>query len=299
MTGRIKLEHLYTALLGISAGIFLLAFVAIGFFIFLQGYPVFKDPGPAGFLLGLEWSPGAGKFGVFPMLVGSIAVTLGALVLGVPFSLLTAVFLAEYAPKRAVSVLNPAIELLAGIPSVIYGLFGMTTVVPIVRALEKAFLTGQSAGAPATGFSLLAAVMILSIMIAPTVINMGVDALQAVPREFKEGSLALGATRWQTIKEVVLPVARSGIFTGIILGMGRAIGETMAVIMVAGNTALVPTSLFSPVRTLTSNIAIEIGYAAQGPHTQALYGTGIVLFVLIVLLNALAVKIAAQGGQVK
>lgn len=294
-----KQEKFYTSLLGLSACIFLISFVLIGFFIFINGYPIISEGGLKAFLFGMEWSPSANKFGIFPMLVGSLAVTFGALLLGVPFSLLTAIFLAEYAPKKALSVINPAIELLAGIPSVIYGLFGMTTVVPIIRSLEKMLMADGAAGAPATGFSLLAAMIILSIMIAPTIINIAVDALQAVPRELKEGSLALGATMWQTVRQVLLPVARSGIFAGIILGMGRAIGETMAVIMVAGNTVLLPTSLFSPVRTLTSNIAIEIGYAAQGAHTQALFGTGIVLFVLIVLLNIVAIKAVGKGGQVR
>lgn len=294
-----KKEKFYATLLGLSACVFLITFVLIGLFIFINGYPIISEGGWKAFLLGQEWSPSANKFGIFPMLVGSLAVTFGALLLGVPFSLLTAIFLAEYAPRKALAVINPAIELLAGIPSVIYGLFGMTTVVPIIRSLEKMLMGDGTAGAPATGFSLLAAVIILSIMIAPTIINISVDALRAVPRELKEGSLALGATMWQTVGQVLLPVARSGIFAGIILGMGRAIGETMAVIMVAGNTALLPTSLFSPVRTLTSNIAIEIGYAAQGAHTQALFGTGIVLFVLIVLLNMIAIKAAGKGGQVR
>jgi phosphate transport system permease protein len=290
-----KQEKFYVLLLGVSAGVSVLALILIGLFVFLEGYPIFGEVGLTGFLFGSEWRPSADRFGIFPMLAGSLAVTTGALLLGVPFSLLTAIFLVEYAPKPVAALINPAIELLAGIPSVIYGLFGMTTVVPLVRKLETA-LTVNEKGAPVSGFSLLAAVVILSIMIAPTIINITKDALQAVPRELKEGSLALGATRWQTIRQVILPVARSGILAGVILGMGRAIGETMAVIMVAGNTPLLPTSIFSPVRTLTSNIAIEIAYAAQGSHTQALFATGVVLFVLIVLLNSFTMKIA-KGGK--
>lgn len=287
---QMKQERFYVLLLGISAGVSVLALILIGLFVFLEGYPIIGKVGLKSFLFGAEWFPSAGRFGIFPMLAGSVSVTAGALLLAVPFSLLTAIFLVEYAPKQIAAIINPAIELLAGIPSVIYGLFGMTTVVPLVRKLETV-LAANEHGAPVSGFSLLAATVILSIMIAPTIINMTKDALQAVPRELKEGSLALGATNWQTVGQVVLPVARSGVLAGVILGMGRAIGETMAVIMVAGNTPLIPTSLFSPVRTLTSNIAIEISYAAQGSHTQALFATGIVLFVLIILLNTVALRV--------
>lgn len=294
---REKKEKFYESLLSLSAGVSLLALLLISVFVFIEGYPIIGHTKGIGFLFGLNWSPSNGEFGVFPMLVGSILVTMGALILGVPFSLLTAIFLAEYAPRRVLAIINPAIELLAGIPSVIYGLFGMTVIVPAIRSLELAINAQRGITQPASGFSLLAATIILSIMISPTIINIAKDSLQAVPHELKEGSLALGATQWQTIERVLFPMAKSGILAGVILGMGRAIGETMAVIMVAGNTPLIPTSIFSSIRTLTSNIAIEISYAAQGPHTQALFGSGIVLFFLIVILNAIALKVAAKGGQ--
>ncbi|HHP51574.1 MAG TPA: phosphate ABC transporter permease subunit PstC [Moorella mulderi] len=294
MLGRRIRERFYESLLFISALISVVAVFMIALFVFLEGYPIIQKEGLGNFLLGREWRPVAGIFGIFPMIVGSLVVTLGALVLGVPVSLATAVFLAEFAPKRADMILRPGIELLAGIPSVIYGLFGMTTVVPAIRFIETHYLAHKLPPQMQSGYSVLAAAIILAIMISPTIIAISEDALRAVPRHLKEASLALGATHWQTVVKVLIPTARSGILASIILGMGRAIGETMAVIMVVGNNVLIPTSIFSPCRTLTSNIAIEAAYAAEGPHMQALFATGIVLFVIIIILNLIALRVAGR-----
>ena len=212
----------------------------------------------------------------------SVLVTLGAMVIGVPLGLSCAIVLAEFSPKRLKMVLKPTLELLAGIPSVVYGFLGVIWLVPLIR---------NYLGGP--GLSLLAASIILGIMILPTVISISIDALTAVPDLYRDGSLALGATRWQTVSRVVLPAAASGIITAVILGMGRAIGETMAVIMVAGNALQIPTSILDPVRTLTSNIALELGYAA-GRHREALFATGIVLFIIIMILNLSATLITRR-----
>ncbi len=209
-------------------------------------------------------------------------VTGGALSLGVPLGLSCAVFLVEFSPIRIRRVLKPAIELLAGIPSVVYGFLGVLFLVPLIR---------DHLGGP--GLSLLAGAIILGIMILPTVISISIDALEAVPRTYREGSLALGATTWQTVHMVVIPAARSGIVAAIILGMGRAIGETMAVIMVAGNAVSLPSSILDPVRTLTSNIAMEMGYAS-GDHQQALFATGVILFVMIMILNLAAARFSRR-----
>ena len=250
--------------------------VLITVFILREGAPVIGRIGVGALLFGGEWRPLAGQFGLWPMIVGSTAVTLGALALGVPLSLACAVVLAEVAPPRLRAVLKPMIEIFGGIPSVVYGFVGVVLLVPWIR---------DHLGGP--GSSVLAAAVILGLMTLPTIIGISVDALQAVPRAYREGSRALGATQWQTIRMVVLPAARSGLVAAVILGMGRAIGETMAVIMVAGNSVRVPHSLLDPVRTLTANIALEMGYAA-GDHARALFATAIVLFVIIMGLNGLA-----------
>jgi phosphate ABC transporter permease protein PstC len=250
--------------------------VVITVFIVGQGTPIMFRYGLGKFLAGTEWYPSEKLFGLWPMIVGSIYVTLGAMVIGIPFGLACAIVLTEFSSKRLRRIIKPVVELLAGIPSVVYGFIGVVILVPFIR---------RTLGGP--GLSVLAAAIILGIMILPTIISISVDSLQAVPPSYREGSIALGATRWQTVKMVLLPAARSGIVASVILGMGRAIGETMAVIMVAGNAAAVPTSLLSPVRTLTSNIALELGYAA-GEHRQALFATGVVLFVIIMILNSIA-----------
>jgi len=267
-----------------------LAFSSIGIlalitlFIFREGGPLMVRAGLGNFFA-TEWRPGDGQFGIALMIVGSAVVTFGALLLGVPFGLACAIVLAEMAPTRARTLLKPVIEILAGIPSVVYGFMGIVVLLPWIRT---------HLGGP--GASALAGSIILGIMVLPTIIGISIDALQAVPNSYREGSLAMGAARWQTIRRVVLPAARSGLVAAIILGMGRAVGETMAVIMVAGNSVQMPHSPLDPVRTLTANIALEMGYAA-GDHQAALFATGIVLFAIIMALNTVANM--ARGRQVK
>lgn len=251
-------------------------------FIFKEGAPAFAKVGVWQFITGAVWAPGKGEFGILPMIAGSLEVTLGALAVGVPLGLGCSVFLSEFASRKTASVLKPAIELLAGIPSVVFGFIGLTVLVPFIRT----YLGGP-------GFSVLASALVLGIMILPTMVSVSYDALRAVPQAYREGMLAVGATPWQTVRMVVLPAARSGILAAGILAMGRAVGETMAVIMVAGNAAIIPTSLLDPVRTMTSNIALEMGYAA-GLHRQALFATGVVLFVVIGILNTIA-RAAIRG----
>jgi phosphate transport system permease protein len=285
-------------ILFMCAALSIAAVIMIGLFVFVEGYPLMQKVGFFNFIFGKVWSPSEGLYGILPMIAGTFSITLWALIMGVPLSVFTAIFLAEYAPKKLEKLINPAIELLAGIPSVIYGLFGMTMVVPMIREIQKAYF-GNVASQMQSGYSILAASIILSIMISPTIISVTRDSLKSVNRELKEGSLALGATQWQTTWHIVLPEVKSGIIAAIVLGMGRAIGETMAVIMVAGNTVRFPESIFSPVRSLTGNIAIEMAYAAAGDHTQALFGTGIVLFALIMAINAFALRIYGKGVKAK
>lgn len=251
----------------------------IAIFIFKEGLPFIIEVGPRAFLFSSDWQPHLGRFGIFPMILASLYVTFGAMLVGAPLGVAVAVFLNEFAPRRLTVVAKPLIELLAGIPSVVYGFIGVVVLAPLIR---------QFLGGP--GLSLLAAAVILGIMILPTVISISIDALAAVPKSFREGAMALGATRWQSVHMVVIKAARSGIVASIILGMGRAIGETMAVIMVAGNSVKMPDSALDSVRTLTANIALEMGYAT-GLHRQALFATGVVLFVVIMALNALALTL--------
>jgi phosphate transport system permease protein len=224
----------------------------------------------------MKWAPSQGEYGIFPMIVGTFSVTLGAALIGVPVALCVSIFLTEFAPKRVQTIMRPAIQLLAGIPSVVYGFWGLTFIVPLIRT----YLGGP-------GLSILAGSLILAIMILPTIISISEVSLLALPGLYKQGSLALGATHWQTIQHVLIPSAKSGIMAAIILGIGRAIGETMAVIMVLGNAVALPDSILDPARTLTTNIGIEMGYAS-GEHQQALFATGIVLFVMIMMLNSIA-----------
>jgi len=252
------------------------ALALITVFILVQGAPLIAKVGVFDFIFGAKWAPLQGHFGIFPMIVGSIAVTLGAVILGIPISLCCSIFLAEFAPVKFRNAFRPAIQLLAGIPSVVYGFWGLLFVVPLIR---------DYLGGP--GLSILAGAIILAIMILPTVITISEASILALPRQYKEGALALGMTHWQTIRSVQLPAAKSGIVAAIILGIGRAIGETMAVIMVLGNAVALPRSILDPVRTLTTNIGIEMGYAS-GDHQQALFATGIVLFLIIMVLNAAA-----------
>lgn len=258
----------------------------IGLFILREGLPAFQQIGLDKLLLGTVWRPGQGQFGILAMIVGSILATAGAIVLGVPLALGCAILLAEVASPRIRNVVRPAVELLAGIPSVVYGLFGMVVLVPLVRMIP---VPGN------TGYGLLSASIVLAVMVLPTITSISEDAIRAVPREYKEGSLALGTTQWQTILGVTLPAASSGIIAAIILGVGRALGETMAMIMVIGNSIVFPgpldnnplTIFLRQSRTLTGNVAVEISYAT-GLHESAIFATGVVLFVLIVIVNSLA-----------
>lgn len=245
-------------------------------FIFNEGIPAITSIGFFNFVFGMTWAPSNGQYGVFPMVIGTLGITALALLIAVPLSICCAVFLSEIAPPTMRKILKPTIQGLAGIPSVIYGFFGLVVLVPFMRV--------HFGG---TGFSLLAASLILTVMILPTITSISEDALRSIPLEYKEASFALGATQWQTIKNVLLPAAVPGVITAIILGMGRAIGETMAVIMVAGNVAQIPGSIFDPVRALTSNIALEMGYAT-GLHYNALFATGIVLIGVIIILLLIA-----------
>lgn len=278
-------ERIVEKMLLACAGIAVLGVTLIAVFIFAEGWPVISRAGITNFLFGRIWAPIQGVYGIFPMILGSIYVTLGALIIGVPIGIGCAVYLSEIASPRLSGIIKPGIELLAGIPSVIYGLYGMTVIVPIIRKL----FNNQ-------GFSILAGSIILGIMILPTIINISKDSIEAVPKEYKEGSLALGSSHWQAIIKVIIPAARSGLISSVILGMGRAIGETMAVIMITGNSTLIPEGILSSGRTLTGNIGIEMGYA-NGEHQMALFATGIVLFVFIMGLNLLAKLIPNKVGE--
>ena len=250
----------------------------ITFFIFQAGLPLIFEVGLAHFLQSSTWNPGGDppQFGIAAMILGSVWVTVGAILVGVPLGVAVAVFAAELAPPRLAGIIRPVIQLLAGIPSVIYGFIGLTILAPVVRNVF---------GGP--GLSVLTATLILGIMILPSVISISEDALRAVPIAYRDGALAIGATRWQTIWRVLVPAARSGIVASVILGMGRALGETMAVIMMLGNALQIPRSPLDSATTLTSNIGLELAYAS-GAHREALFATGVVLFVLIMFLNILA-----------
>jgi len=256
----------------------------IAVFICKEGFPFILQYGPWRFLTSADWQPQENTYGVAAMIVASLCVTAGAMLIGAPLGVAGAIFLSEFVPKPVMRVIKPAIELLAGIPSVVYGFIGMMVLAPLIR---------NHLGGP--GLCVLTAAMILGIMVLPTIISISVDAIGAVPNSYREGALALGATRWQAVRMVVLKAARSGIIASIILGMGRAVGETMAVIMVAGNTIRMPHSVLDPVRTLTANIAIEMS-AATGLHRQALFATGVVLFVVIMILNSLAMAAMNRKG---
>lgn len=259
-----------------AASVSILAVMLICVFLFVNGVPAMQKIGFADFLLGQKWKPSNGIFGIFPMILGSCYVTAGAVVLGVPVGILTAVFLAYFCPEKIYPVLKSAVGLLAGIPSVIYGFFGLVVLVPLIRDL----FGGK-------GSSMLAASVLLGIMILPTIIEVVESAIRAVPESYYEGALALGASHERSVFFLVLPAVKSGVLAGIVLGIGRAVGETMAVIMVAGNQARMPAGILKGVRTLTANIVIEMGYAAQ-LHREALVATAVVLFVFILLINSAA-----------
>lgn len=273
-----KYVFLFTAIISI------VAVVLICVFLFANGVPAMKEIGFANFLGGTKWKPGNGLYGIFPMILGSIYVTAGAIIIGVPIGLLTAVFMARYCPAGIYKIVKPAVELLAGIPSVVYGFFGMVVIVPFVRS---------SIGG--NGSSILSASILLGMMILPTIISQSEASIRAVPDSYYEGSLALGATHERSVFCAILPAAKSGILAGVILGIGRAIGETMAVIMVAGNQARMPQGILQGIRTLTANIVIEMGYA-EGLHREALIATGVVLFAFILIIN-LAFSVVKMRGE--
>ncbi len=257
----------------IAAFTSVLAVFLICLFLFANGVPAMKEIGFLDFLLGTKWRPGNDIYGIMPMILGSIYVTGGAVLIGVPIGILTSVFMAKFCPKRIYGVLKEATQLLAGIPSVVYGFFGLVVIVPFVRAHF-----------PGNGTNILTASILLGIMILPTIIGVAEAAIRTVPQQYYEGALALGATHERSVFAVVLPAAKSGVAAGIVLGIGRAIGETMAVIMVAGNQPKMPSSLFKGVRTLTTNIVMEMGYATD-LHREALIATAVVLFVFILIIN--------------
>ena len=259
----------------------ILAVALICVFLFANGLPAMREIGFLNFLTGTSWRPGNDIYGILPMIVGSIYITAGAIVIGVPIGLLTAIFMAFYCPKRIYGILKPCTELLAGIPSIVYGFFGMVVIAPTVLDIAKFFGADISSGA-----TILSAAILLGIMILPTIIGVSEAALRAVPNAYYEGAVAMGATHERAVFSVMLPAAKSGVLAGIVLGIGRAIGETMAVIMVAGNQPRVPSSILEGVRTLTTNIVLEMGYAAD-LHREALIATAVVLFVFILLINAL------------
>lgn len=257
----------------LSATVSILAVIVICYFLFDQGLPAMVEIGVSDFLTGTLWKPLEGHFGIFPMIVGSIYVTAGAIILGVPVGLLCAIFMAKFCPKRLYSVLKPAVDLLAGIPSIVYGFFALMVIVPVVQEL-----TGTS------GKGILTASIMLAIMILPTIVSVSEASIRAVPESYYEGSLALGATHERSVFFATVPAAKSGIMAGVILGVGRAIGETMAVSMVAGNQPVLPDSILSGVRTMTANVIIEMGYA-EGLHRETLIATAVVLFVFILIIN--------------
>lgn len=276
-------EGVAKALFAGAAGVSILAVALICVFLFANGVPAIAQIGLPDFLFGTTWRPANDIYGIFPMIIGSIYVTAGAIVVGVPTGLLTAIFLSRFANGKVAAVLKPGVELLAGIPSVVYGFFGLVLIVPFIRA-----------SMPGNGLSLLAAAVLLGIMILPTIITVAQSALDAVPKQYYEGALALGADHERSVFRVVVPAAASGIMAGVVLGVGRAIGETMAVIMVAGNQPIVPESIFNGVRTMTANIVLEMGYAAD-LHRGALVATGVVLFVFILLITMLFNAVKKRG----
>ena len=266
-------EIIAEAIFLISALASIFAVAMICFFLFANGLPAIFKIGPLKFLTGTIWKPGNDIYGIFPMILGSIYVTAGAILIGVPIGILTAIYLSRFCPRGIYHVIKPAIDLLAGIPSVVYGFFGMVVIVPVVSQLFGG-----------SGKSMLTASILLGIMILPTIIGVSESAINAVPSSYYEGSLALGASHERSVFFATLPAAKSGILAGVILGVGRAIGETMAVIMVAGNQARMPKGILQGVRTMTANIVLEMGYATD-LHREALIATAVVLYVFILIIN--------------
>lgn len=275
-------------LFALCACMSIVAVALICVFLFANGVPAMKEIGLFQFLMGTDWTPKnqPASYGILPMIVGSLCVTAGAVIIGLPIGLLTAIYLSRFCPEKLHKVLEPLVQLMAGIPSIIYGFFGLVVMVPLARNLHGC-----------TGVSMLTAAVLLGIMILPTIINLSESALNAVPNSYYEGALALGSTHEHATFFAVLPAAKSGILAAAVLGIGRAIGETMAVIMVAGNQARIPTSILRGVRTMTANIVLEMGYAT-GLHRQALIATGVVLFVFILIINITFAIIKKRGEKI-
>ena len=287
-TKKYILEKVSSKVFLISALIAVISLILIIGFVFYKGLTPFVSKGYSfiDFFFGTEWVPSADKYGIWPMITASILGTLGSLILGVPVGILTSIFIAEIAPKKLASVMSRAVELLAGIPSVLYGVFGLAVIVPFI---QNTFNLPK-------GQSLLAVIIVLSIMMLPTIITVSETAIRAVPKAYKEGSLALGASHIETIFKVIVPAAKSGILAGVVLGVGRAVGETMAVILVAGNSPIIPSSIMDSVRPLTTNIALEMGYA-YGTHQEMLFATGVVLFAFIIILNLTISTLSNKEGK--
>ena len=269
-------ENLMRIIFFVSALMSVAAVALICLFLFANGIPAMREIGLIDFLFGQVWAPSRDYYGILPFILGSVYVTAGSIVVGVPIGILSAVFMSRFCPKKPYKIIKPAINLLAGIPSVVYGFFGLIVLVPLVMSLPFEMRSGQT---------MLAASLILGIMILPTVIAVSESALRAVPNSYYEGALALGASHERSVFYCVFPAAKSGIFAAVILGVGRAIGETMAVIMVAGNQPRMPAGLLQGVRTMTANIGLEMSYAT-GLHRDSLIATGLVLFVFILIINA-------------
>lgn len=274
-----------------------LSVILITFFIFKEGVSVLGEYGVIEFVFGTRWSPTNGYYGILPLVAGSVAITLGALVIGVPTGVACAIFLSEVAQERTGKLLKSAVELLAGIPSVVYGFFGLSILVPVIRIYILPIFQWINPEVASSGYSILAGSIILAIMILPTIVSISENAISSVPKEYKEASLALGANQAETITKVLVPAAKSGIISSIILGMGRAIGETMAVILITGNMPKIPGGVLDSVATLTGTIAMEMGYAGI-EHQKALFAVGIVLFMIIMILNLIAnFALRTLGGQ--
>lgn len=277
-------EKVMKLLFFLTALVSIVAVILICIFLFASGIPAIKEISVFKFLLGTSWKPANNLYGILPMIVGSFYVTAGALIIGVPIGILTAVFMARFAPRSIYAPLKAAVNLMAGIPSVVYGFFGLVVLVPFIR---EAF--------GGRGMSVLTASVLLGLMILPTIISVSETSIRAVPESYYEGGLALGASHERSVFFTVLPAAKSGIFAGVVLGIGRAVGETMAVMMVAGNQAVIPDSMLSGVRTLTTNIVLEMGYSTD-LHREALIGTAVVLFVFILIIN---LSLSLWGRRVK
>ncbi|WP_138263497.1 phosphate ABC transporter permease subunit PstC [[Clostridium] hylemonae] len=289
-------ENFMQGVFFIAACASVLAVALICIFLFANGVPAMKEIGFFKFLSGEMWRPQNNIYGIFPMIIGSLYVTAGAILFGVPIGILTSVFMAKYCPKKIYKPLKSATELLAGIPSVVYGFFGLVVLVPWIREFGRTLKSMGLISSSGDGKSILTASLLLGMMILPTIIGVTESAIRAVPDHYYEGAVALGATHERAIFRVILPAARSGVVAGVVLGVGRAIGETMAVIMVAGNQARMPSGIFRGIRTLTANIVLEMGYAAD-LHRESLIATGVVLFVFILLINFCVALLNRRGSH--